>query len=127
MQLKMYEIIDFPAFFDKIKAKKLPFKTSYRLTLLASEIQKHLDFYQENFHNLLIEYSKKDEQGNPMPTSDGQGVLLLEETIEEAYAKLNELRDLDVELPNHKFSSEAFGDIEITPAEMSVLLPFIEE
>lgn len=127
MNVKIHQLTDFPSLFEKLKSLKLPFKTSYRLTLLASEIQKHLDFYQENFRNLLMEYSKKDEQGNPMPTSDGQGVLLLEETMEEAYAKLNELRDLDVELPDYKFSPEAFGDIEMTPVEMSVLLPFIEE
>jgi hypothetical protein len=45
MQLKMYEIIDFPAFFDKVKTQKLTFKISYRLTLLAKEIEKHINYY----------------------------------------------------------------------------------
>lgn len=127
MTLKMYQLIDFPSLFEKMKSQKLPFKTSYRLTILANEIQKHLDFYQENFRNLLMEYSKKDENGNPMPTDDGQGVLLVEETMNEAYAKLNELRELDVDLPDYKFSPDMFGDIELTPVEMNIILPFIEE
>lgn len=127
MTLKMYQLTDFPSLFGKMKLQKLPFKTSYRLTILANEIQKHLDFYQENFRNLLMEYSKKDENGNPVPTSDGQGVLLVEETMNEAYAKLGELRDLDVDLPDYKFSPDMFGDIELTPVEMNVILPFIEE
>ena len=127
MTLKMYQLTDFPSLFEKLKSQKLPFKTSYRLTILANEIQKHLDFYQENFRNLLMEYSKKDENGNPVPTSDGQGVLLVEETMNEAYAKLSELRDLDVDLPDYKFSPDMFGDIELTPVEMNVILPFIEE
>ena len=127
MTLKMYQLIDFPSLFEKLKSQKLPFKTSYRLTILANEIQKHLNFYQENFRNLLMEYSKKDENGTPVPTSDGQGVLLVEETMNEAYAKLSELRDLDVDLPDYKFSPDMFGDIELTPVEMNVILPFIEE
>ena len=127
MTLKMYQLTDFPSLFGKMKSQKLPFKTSYRLTILANEIQKHLDFYQENFRNLLMEYSKKDENGNPMPTNDGQGVLLVEETMNEAYAKLSELRELDVDLPDYKFSPDMFGDIELTPVEMNVILPFIEE
>lgn len=127
MTLKMYQLTDFPSLFGKMKSQKLPFKTSYRLTILANEIQKHLDFYQENFRNLLLEYSKKDENGNPVPTNDGQGVLLVEETMNEAYAKLNELRELDVDLPDYKFSPDMFGDIELTPVEMNVILPFIEE
>jgi hypothetical protein len=123
----MYQLTDFPSLFGKMKSQKLPFKTSYRLTILANEIQKHLDFYQENFRNLLLEYSKKDENGNPMPTNDGQGVLLVEETMNEACAKLSELRELDVDLPDYKFSPDMFGDIELTPVEMNVILPFIEE
>jgi hypothetical protein len=127
MTLKMYQIIDFPAFFEKVKNQKMSFKTSYHLTLLAQEIQKHIDFYQEQFRNIIMEYSKKDENGNPLPTEDGQGVLLKEETMNEAYTKLGELRELDVELPDTKFSPEDFGDVELSPTEMIIVMPFIAE
>jgi hypothetical protein len=127
MTLKMYQIVDLPPFLEKVKSQKLPFKTSYRLAMFMQEVQKHIDFYQENFRNLLIEYSQKDEQGNPKPTEDGQGVLLVEETMNEAYTKLAELRDLDVELPDTKFSVDDFGSIELSPEEMMVIMPFIAE
>ena len=126
MTLKMYAITDFPSFYEKVKSQKLPFKTSYKIALLANEVQKHIDFYQENFRNLLMEYSKKDENGNPIPTEDGQGVLLVEETMNEAYIKLAELRELDVELPDTKFSIDDFGNIELSPEEMVIIMPFIE-
>ena len=127
MTLKMYQITDFPTFFEKVKNQKMSFKTSYRLTLLATEIQKHIDFYQEKLRDLLLEYSKKDENGNPVPTEDGQGVLLKEEAMDEAYAKLGELRELDVELSDAKFSPEDFGDVELSPVEMTIVMPFIAE
>lgn len=127
MTLKMYQIIDFPAFFEKVKNQKMSFKTSYRLTLLTNKVQEHINYYQEQFHNLILEYSKKDENGNPVPTEDGQGVLLKEETMGEAYAKLDELRELDVELPDAKFSPEDFGDVELSPTEMMIVMPFIAE
>ena len=126
MTLKMYQITDFSTFYTKVKSQKLPFKTSYKVALLANEVQKHIDFYQENFRNLLMEYSKKDEQGNPVSTEDGQGVVLKEETTGEAYEKLAELRELDVELPDTKFSVDDFGNIELSPEEMVVIMPFIE-
>ena len=127
MTLKMYQIIDFPAFFEKVKNQKMSFKTSYRLTLLTNKVQEHINYYQEQFHNLILEYSKKDENGNPVPTEDGQGVLLKEETMGEAYAKLDELRELDVELPDAKFSPDDFGDVELSPTEMMIVMPFIAE
>ena len=127
MTLKMYQLTDFPSFFEKVKNQKMSFKTSYRLALLAQEVQKHIDYYQEQFRNLLIEYSQKDENGNPKQTEDGQGILLVEETMSEAYQKLAELRELDVELPDTKFSPDDFGDVELTPTEMIIIMPFIAE
>ena len=126
MTQKMYSITDLPTFFNKVKSQKLPFKTSYKVALFMQEVQKHIDFYQESFRNLLQEYGKKDENGNVKPTEDGQGVLLAEETMNEAYAKLAELRDLDVELPDTKFSPDDFDNVEISPEEMIILMPFIE-
>lgn len=127
MTLKMYQITDFPIFFEKVKNQKMSFKTSYRLTLLANKVQEHINYYQEQFRNIIMEYSKKDENGNPLPTEDGQGVLLVEETMNEAYTKLSELRELDVELPDTKFSPEDFGDVELSPTEMIIVMPFIAE
>ena len=127
MTLKMYEIVDFPSFFEKVRNQKLSFKTSYRLTILAGEIEKHINFYQESFRNLLNTYVKKDENGNIMPTADGQGIMLVEETIPEFNTKYNELRMLDVELPDVFFGVDEFGDTELTPMEVYTIKPFIKE
>ena len=118
MTCKMYSIIDFPSFFEKVKSQPLPFKTSYRLTLLATEIEKHINFYQENFRKILTEYGQKD---------DGQGIKIIEGKIDECNAKVIELRDLDVELPDTKFSIDDFGDIALTPMEVYIIKPFIAE
>lgn len=126
MTIQMYQIVEFPSLLAKLKKLKLPFKTAYKLTLLSQEVEKHMNFYQEKFHELVMEYSKKDADGQPLPTTDGQGVQLIEETMDEAYDKLKELRSLDVELPNPSFSIEDFGNIEITTEEMQILMPFIE-
>ena len=125
MTLKMHQIIDFSSFFIKVKSQKLPFKISYKLTLLSQEIEKHINYYQEQFRALLQEYGMKDEQGNLVPTDDGQGVKLIQETMNEAYTKLAELRELDVELPDAKFSPDDFDGVELTPEEMIIIMPFI--
>ena len=127
MTIKMYEILDFPTFFTKVKSQKLPFKTSYRLTMIAQEAEKHINYYQEQFRDLLNEYGKKDEDGNFIPTEDGQGIRLIEERMHEAYEKINELRTLDVEFSNYTFSVDDFDNIELSPEEMIVIMPFIED
>ena len=127
MTLKIHEILDFPTFFAKVKSQKLPFKTSYRLTMLAQEIEKHIVYYQEQFRNLLNEYGQKDDNGNLIPTSDGQGIRLIEDKMEEAYTKISELRTLEIELPDYTFSADDFDNIELSPEEMIAIMPFIKD
>lgn len=125
MTLKMYEIIDFPTFFEKVKNQKMSFKTSYHLTLLANRIQEHINFYQENFRNLAFKYGKKDEDNNLIPTQDGQGILLIEGVTSELSMALNELHELDVELPDIYFCFEEFRNVELAPEDTKSIIPFI--
>ena len=127
MTIKMYQILDFPTFFAKVKSNKLPFKTSYRLTMLAQEAEKHINYYQEQFRDLINEYGAKDDNGNLIPTEDGQGIRLIEETINEAYTKIAELRNLDVELPDYTFCADDFDNVELSPEEMIAIMPFIKD
>jgi hypothetical protein len=127
MTVKMYEVLDFPEFFDRVKSLRLPFKTSYRLTLIAQEVEKNVNYYQDQFRNILQEYGKKDENGNLVPTADGQGIRLVEDRLEEAYGKIAELRGLDIDLPDYTFSADDFDGLELSPEEMVAIIPFIED
>ena len=126
MQIKMHQILDFPNFYALVKNQKITFKTSYRLAMLATEVEKQYNFYTEQFRALLDQYGQKDVEGNLVPTDDGQGVKLVQETMEECYAKVNELRDLDITLPDCYFSLDDFDGIELTPAEVNAIIPFIK-
>lgn len=127
MTTKINEISNFPAVFTKLKALSLPFKTAYRLTLLAKEIEKHTEFYRDTFSALINKYGKRDEHGALMPTSDGKGVLVQDGKMDELTQKMNELDNLDVELPDIYFGLDDFGDIELSPEEMVPIIPFIKE
>ena len=126
MQLKMHQILDFPNFYTLVKNQKISFKTSYRLAMLAAEVEKQYNFYAEQFRALLNQYGQKDIEGNLIPTEDGQGVKLVQETMEECYTKVNELRDLDITLPDCYFSLDDFDGIELTPIEVNAIIPFIK-
>lgn len=126
MQIKMYQALDFPHFYALVKNQKITFKTSYRLAMLANEMEKQHNFYQEQFNNLLNQYGMKDAAGNFIPTDDGQGVKLIPETMKECYSKFNELRDLDINLPDYYFSLDDFDGIELTPTEVNAIIPFIK-
>ena len=127
MQLKITQAVKIADFLEMFKSKKLSFKTMYHLTLLAQEVQKHVEFYNNAFRSIIMEYGKKDENGELVLTDNKESVLLAEETTLEAHQKLTELQALDVELPEIKFSLDEFQNIEITAEEMLTIMPFISE
>lgn len=126
MQVKMAQLLDFTPFFETVKSQKLSFATSYKLTLLAQEINKHLSFYRDQFQEILNRHGEKDAQGNPILTEDGLSFKIIGGQEEAAYAELNELHQVDVELPDYHFTLEDFSAIELSPIEMRVILPFMQ-
>ena len=127
MNVKITDLLNFPIFFSKVKTQKLSFKTAYRLTLLAKEVEKHISFYKDTFGSLVMEYGKKDEQGNLIPTEDGGSVLIQEGKIVELQQKIYELDNLVAELPDTYFALDDFEGIELSPEEMVSIIPFIKE
>ena len=127
MILKMYQITDFPTFFEKIKSLKLPLKTAYKLSLLVKVIDDKIQFYQEKLQEILMDCAQLDENNHPIPTKNGNGVKIKPGFETECMNRVNELQSLEIELPDTKFNIDDFGNIEISVEMFSVILPFIEE
>jgi hypothetical protein len=92
---------------------------------LAKAIDEKTIFYHETLQEILQEYGQFDENGNIIPTEDGNGVKVRPGTEQECVSKINELQNLDVELPNIKFDIDEFGDIELTMEVFNLITPFL--
>ena len=127
MNLTINQIVDFRLFFDKVKRQEISFKTCYKLTMLAKEIEKQYEFYTEQFSSIVNTYGQKDENGEFITTENGEGIRLQEALINECYSKIDELNSLSVSLPDFTFSIEEFSNLELTPLEVNAIIPFIKE
>ena len=127
MILKIHEILPFQEFYSLAASTHLPIKTSYKFARMATEVEKNVEFYQTSFRNIVSEFAQIDENGNFVPTEDGQGVKIQGGKEVECNTRLMELNNLEVELPDIKFTIDELEGCELTPAEMVKFLPFIEE
>jgi hypothetical protein len=121
----MVDITDFGYFYNEVKTAKLSFKVLYKLSTLSKAIEEKTAFYREKFQEILQEYGEKDENGNLVPTDDGNGIKIKIETQQECFSKINELQMLEVELPDIKFDIEDFGNIELTMEIFQLITPFL--
>lgn len=126
MQVKFTNITNFNTFYDAIKGAKLPIKTSYNLAKLARAIEEEVQFYREKFRELIFEYAELDENGSPIFLEGGEGVRLKTGSEEECGRKINELQNMEVELPDIKFSFDEFEGVELTLDQMQAALSFFE-
>ena len=120
-------ILSFSNFYNVVRTPKLPFKTAYKLSKLATAIETEIGFYREKMQEIANEYGQKDENGNLIFTPDGRDIMLIPETQLECRKKIAEPENLDVELPDIKFSVEEFADTTLSLDELQPILPFIED
>lgn len=127
MKLKMQEITNFTTFYEAVKDSKLSVRTAYRLTKLTKAIESELGFYREKLQAIINQYAQLDEEGKPIPTEDGSGVKLRPETEADCYAAIYELQEIEVELPDIKFTFADFENTQLTTAEINSAINFFEE
>ena len=127
MKLKMQDILNFTTFYEAVKDEKLAIKTAYRLTKLTKAIENELGFYREKLQAIINQYAQLDEEGRPIPTEDGAGVKLRPETEADCYAAIYELQDIEIELPDIKFTFDEFEGTQLTIAQINTAMNFFEE
>ena len=124
--MKMYEVLDLQVLYNNIATIKLPLKTTYKFARLMKRAEEEIAFYQEKFREIVEEYGVK-ENGEYKFTPDGLSIVIVEGKEAECNAKLLELRNLEVQIDNIKFSIEELEGIDVSIQELSCLMSLIED
>lgn len=127
MKTTMLKVLDLRDLYTKISAQPLPISTTYKLSKLFNAIKSESEFYSTHLDEIIATYGKKDENGQYILTEDKSGVQIDPANISEVEYKLQELWNIEVELPDVKFTLTELEKLELTVQEFNNLLPFIED
>lgn len=128
MTITMINVLELNGFYNNIKNKKLPFQVAYKFSKIIRLIQGDIDFFEKEMGKLLDEYGKRDETGQFIFTEDNKGIVIQEEYIDKCNKKMNELYHLPITIEGDiSFTVEELGFLDMTPQEISILMPFIRE
>lgn len=124
--MKIEKILAFEKVYPILKELPLNIKTSYILAKIHQLAESDVQFYQQNFANIIMKYGEKDEDGNIKQTEDF--IPIKEDMIQECEKAMNDLHNLEIpDYDNLKFSLNDLGNIELSPEHLQSLLPFISE
>ena len=125
VKVTMDQIMDFRNSDDFFEDTVIPLKGAYKINKIKKNVEKEAEFYSEKFQGIVDIYAKKDENGNPEFSEDGNQILIQEGKIEECNNALEELQNLEVEVENYDLTIDDLGEgVEITPDRLEALMPF---
>lgn len=124
--MKMYEIIELSNLYNSIKDYKMPLRTAYKFTLLMKKVEVEMQFYHSELSKIISNFAKKDSNGNYMFTEDGSSIVIIPGKEAECNTQLAELRNLEVNIDNIKFTISELESFDLTIAQLSCLMSLIE-
>lgn len=124
--MKLIEIINFTTFYEAVKSKTLPIKTSYKLAKIANAIEVETEFYREKFRDIVLEFAEIGEDGAPVTTEDGEGIKLRPGSEGECAQRINELQSMEVEFPDIRLTIDEFDGVDLTIDQIKAALPLFE-
>jgi hypothetical protein len=127
MNLTMSQILALNEQKKAFEKLSLPIKTSYKLTKLFSSIDQEIDFYTNKMKEIITAYSQKDENGAPIWSEDGTYIKVIPEKMAECQSEVLQLNALEIAPPDISFSIEDFGEVNLSPENLQVILPFIRD
>lgn len=126
MKIKIVQAAELMVLINSFKDKKMPIKTAFKFNNLETLIQGHYEFYIEKLNEIIYEYGEKDSENNLIMTEDQTGYKIQKGFEIECQEKINELSNLEVELPNSvSFTLEELENLEVNLYEIQSLSKLI--
>ena len=124
--MKLYELLEARTIINKNidGTKSISAPLAYKIMKLIKNTQNDCDFYQEKFNAILNEYGEKDENGQFIQAEGG--IKIQDGKMDECTAKVKELNETEVELPNIKFTLDELSPYSFSISDMMLIDELIQ-
>ena len=126
----LVDAINFQQIYNEISTLKLPIKVSYGLNKIMNGLKDDIDFFNSRLQEIVTDYSDKDENGNPILTEDGRGIVVSDEKKEECNQKIQELYTTEITPPATSLTIgdlENVSNLELTVQQIEIFAKFLGE
>lgn len=125
MILKFQDMVAVESFIQQHATDKMPVSAAFKLNKILRAISGDLQFFRDRYTTLLQTCGEKDENGELVVLENGNYKIKDEETFEKGVKEI-----MDEEVVYNDLSCVKLADlqdIQISIAELSAVMPIIEE
>lgn len=128
MTIKRNKVFEVERLFNKLKDRQFNIKTQYKFLKLYPILEKEREMYNQQLNGIIDKFAEKDDDGNFIPTKDGNGVQIKKESYAECNNAVRELDNMEVEIPDVEFTLEELEPLCLTMGELKVIMElFVKE
>jgi hypothetical protein len=125
IKVKISELIDSISTLQKLAQKDFKAKLAWSIARLLKAAEAEIQSFNDTRMDLIRKYGEKDDNGE-LITDEKGNCTLVKDKVQDFNAELNELLASEIEINANPINIEMLEDLDFTPAEMSVLEPFVE-
>lgn len=110
---------------SSLKEKEMPIRLSYKFTLLLDKIDCDYNFFISEMRKIINKYGLKDDQGELV--QENGNIKINPDSFALAEKALEDLYETEIKLPDVTLTLDELESLNIKPADLRALLPFIKE
>lgn len=126
MTITLEEVLTGYQTLQKLRKQQIPVVAAFYLNKIEDFYKKENANFAEAYKEFVKRYGEKDEEGN-IKFDESQNPIFDKNTIKERNKEYYDLITTKIEIPNIKISVSLFDKAEITPEELSPIMPFLTE
>lgn len=124
--MKLYNLIQIKSIFAPHIQEKLSMGLSYKIYKLIKYIEEEESFFEQKRQEIINEFGEKDGAGQLAISAEGF-IQIPPDRQAAAQQALDELAQLEVELPQIIFTIDELVDIKFSIQEVALLEPLLRE
>ena len=110
---------------SSLKEKEMPIRLSYKFTLLLDKIDCDYNFFISEMRKIINKYGLKDDRGELI--QENGNIKINPDSLSLAEKALQDLHETEIKLPDVTLTLDELESLNIKPADLRALLPFIKE
>ena len=125
IKLTINELLNSTEILQKLASKELKARLALEVARMLKSAEKEIQDFNEVRMKLINKYGEKDENGE-LITDEKGNCKIMQDEIKNFSSELNDLVGTEVEINANKLKIEQIENLDFTPAEMSMLEPFLD-
>lgn len=125
MLIKRSKVKDLNQIIDRLKHKKFDIKLQYKFIKIKKAIEEEEEIYREQIKLNCEQFFEKDSTNAPIVNADG-AYKIKADKMNECYLVMQEMNNIDVQIPDIYFSLDELEILDLTLEELSILEVFIK-